>query len=199
MKIFINDVTVDVLKQAELQKLHSHSIINLNNFKKFVLEELKNPTSNENYYLSISSKKDLKETLKNEFQVIKAAGGVVKQNDKILAIFRNGKWDIPKGKVEKGERIKKAAIREVEEECGIKGVQITRKLTNTYHIYKLRDNIILKKTSWYKMTCNKLQKLIPQINEGITEVKWVDKEFLEDPKIETYKSIRELMKKIKQA
>ena len=87
----------------------------------------------------------------SKYKVIEAAGGLVfNEKNKILMIFRNGKWDLPKGKIELGESIEDAAIREVEEECGIDNLKIDNKLINTYHTYNLNGFNILKKT-WFRL------------------------------------------------
>ena len=109
--------------------------------------------------------------------LIEAAGGLVYNFDnQLLMIFRNGKWDLPKGKLEKGENIRQCAIREIEEECGISGLTISQPLEDTYHTYKLNQQKILKRTYWFEMKSNFKGKLIPQTKEGITEVVWVDKQ-----------------------
>jgi len=105
--------------------------------------------------------------------LIEAAGGIVKnENGDFLFIYRHDKWDLPKGKIEKGERIKDAAVREVEEECGIVVSKLGKRLCKTYHAYISREEVVLKKTYWYKMRCKGQYKLVPQIDEGITDVKW---------------------------
>ena len=114
---------------------------------------------------------------KKSFKLIYAAGGLVESFEKdILFIFRNGVWDLPKGKVEKGEDFMTAAVREVEEECGIKTPVVEQKLTETYHIYMLNNEYILKEAFWYKMKSDKKQKLSPQLEEGITKAEWISKE-----------------------
>ena len=90
----------------------------------------------------------------------------------ILWIQRNGKWDLPKGKIETGEEIAAAAIREVEEECGISAPQIKRRLPNTYHTYRLKGQAILKRTYWFEMYYQGNESLIPQEEEDITTAKW---------------------------
>jgi len=113
--------------------------------------------------------------------------------NQILVIYRNNKWDIPKGKVEKDESTREAAIREVEEECGIKHLKLNDKLISTYHIYASKGGLILKKTNWYNMTCLVDQKLTPQKEEGIDEVKWVKSDFFSTPGLSTYKSLKEVI------
>jgi 8-oxo-dGTP pyrophosphatase MutT (NUDIX family) len=135
---------------------------------------------------------------KSLFKIIEAAGGLVRnKKGEWLFIFRNGKWDLPKGKIEKGESIKKAAIREVEEECGVKNLKIIKELNPTYHIYSHHQKNILKPTYWFKMECGDTSKLIPQTEEGITEVKWMAADKLQPVFDNTYESIKEVLKEIK--
>ncbi|MCB0756275.1 MAG: NUDIX hydrolase [Flavobacteriales bacterium] len=110
----------------------------------------------------------------SSYKLIEAAGGLVQnQNDEWLFIHRNGMWDLPKGKLEKGESIEECAVREVAEECGIDEPTIEKPLSPTYHTYELKGKRILKKTYWYLMKSSDTSELIPQTEEGITEVKWV--------------------------
>ncbi|MFZ7115602.1 MAG: NUDIX hydrolase [Bacteroidota bacterium] len=128
----------------------------------------------------------------SKYTLIEAAGGVVKNKDgKFLFIFRNGKWDLPKGKAEYDETPEMTALREVEEECGLKDLKIEKELSKTFHTYKEKGKLILKKTHWYLMTIDKEQKLIPQSEEGITEVKWVAENRIEkEVLVNTYASIK---------
>tara|TARA_B100001093_G_scaffold503068_1_gene556920 strand:+ start:755 stop:1333 length:579 start_codon:yes stop_codon:yes gene_type:complete len=111
------------------------------------------------------------------FPKIVAAGGIV-INDKneILFIFRDNKWDLPKGKAEKNENISQTAIREVEEETGIKDLIIVKPVEITYHIFKRSKKNYLKETYWFEMKSNYYKSFTPQINEGITRVEWIPKE-----------------------
>ena len=107
--------------------------------------------------------------------MIEAAGGIVyNDRDELLMIFRNGKWDLPKGKLEKGETIRECAVREVEEECGVSGLKIIKEVQNTYHTYFDNEESILKKTYWFLMKTDYSGNLKPQKNEGITKVSWND-------------------------
>ncbi|WP_449437709.1 NUDIX hydrolase [Pedobacter steynii] len=119
--------------------------------------------SGKDYILLDADPKKLFKKIKKSCELIKAAGGLVKNaKGNYLFIFRNKKWDLPKGKVEKDEKMKDAALREVEEECGVKIYTNDEKLCKTYHVYSLDTRLVLKKTNWYSMTVKGEPKLIPQ-------------------------------------
>ncbi|MFK5958144.1 MAG: NUDIX domain-containing protein [Lutibacter sp.] len=104
----------------------------------------------------------------SKFKIQKAAGGKVLNSKKeVLFIYRLGKWDLPKGKLEKGESLKNCAIREVEEECGISNLHIEKQLETTYHIFERNGKTILKITYWFLMKSGFTGKLIPQTEEDI--------------------------------
>ncbi|PAW94002.1 NUDIX hydrolase [Mucilaginibacter sp. MD40] len=149
------------------------------------------------YVLCNDTRAFLKRIIRNNF-LIEAAGGLVTNKDgKHLFIYRNDKWDLPKGKIEKKEKNRVAAVREVEEECGIKVSRIEEKICKTYHTYIYRGEVVLKKTHWFKMRYKGKAKLIPQLEEGITDVRWfADKEV---PAIagNTFPSILDVLKKEK--
>ena len=151
--------------------------------------------SKRDYVLISKTPKAVFKDIKNKLTIIKAAGGLV-QNDKgdYLFIFRNKKWDLPKGKVEKGEEVKIAAIREVEEECGVKVEKRKSLLGKTYHIYELNGEVILKRTSWYPMKVKGMPKLIPQKEEGITTASWVSKQGIKLKMKNTYPLIEDVLK-----
>ena len=128
---------------------------------------------------------------------IEAAGGVVyNSKNQLLMIFRNGKWDLPKGKIELGEGVKKCAIREVEEECGVKNLVIVKKIKDTYHTYKIRNEKILKRTTWFMMKTDFKDKLTPQINEGITDVVWLNSDQVDQKLKNTYRNIIDVLNEI---
>lgn len=132
--------------------------------------------------------------VKKSVILIEAAGGLVKNDiGEYLFIYRNGKWDLPKGKIEKEEKVKAAAIREVEEECGIKVSELNKKICNTYHVYINRGVLVLKKTYWYDMHCTGNFLLKPQIEEGITDVRWFKKEHIEPIITNTFPSIMDVL------
>jgi 8-oxo-dGTP pyrophosphatase MutT (NUDIX family) len=124
------------------------------------------------------------------FRIMEAAGGLVlNPNGKSLMIFRRGKWDLPKGKLDKGETPEEAALREVNEETGIKKLKLEGHLITTYHSYTHKKQRILKRTYWYLMTIPNTQKATPQAEEDITLAKWVAKDKLKAKLKNTYPSI----------
>ena len=179
-------------------------LIHKNSTKEGSYEQL-SELGNSNIIISLLERKDVRgveivtnnplkewEIFKSSFKYIIAAGGLVyNSNDEILVIFRNGKWDLPKGKLEKGEDIPTCAIREVEEECGVSDLEITKELPSTYHCYQSKKgNWILKRTYWYKMMCGYSGELIAQTEEGIEIVEWFQKERYTEIKSNTYNSIK---------
>ena len=136
---------------------------------------------------------DIKE-LKKMFKTIKAGGGVVNNNKKeILFIYRMKKWDLPKGKLDKGETIKQCAKREVEEETKVK-VSCGKKILSTWHTYTKNKKFILKKTTWYMMESIDDSKMKPQKKEKIEKVEWMKKSSVDDILLNSYKTLNYLMK-----
>ena len=136
----------------------------------------------------------LKKAFFKHFKLIEAAGGVVQNNAKeLLFIYRLNKWDLPKGKVEKGEKLEECAIREVEEETGLTKLKLKKKLGETYHTYNAFGKHFLKLSHWYFITANKNQALVPQTEEDITAIKWVKSEDIKEPLDNTYPSIRDIL------
>ena len=130
----------------------------------------------------------------SKLKVIKAAGGLVKNGKgHYLFIFRLGKWDLPKGKVDSGESMKKAAVREVEEECGVKIDYLGPKIISSYHVYQLKGEVVVKKTNWYEMGVNKVPKLKPQYEEDITEAVWLPKDQFSKVMENTYPLIGDVL------
>ena len=128
------------------------------------------------------------------FPKIVAAGGIViNDENEILFIFRDEKWDLPKGKAEKNENITQTAIREVKEETGIKDLIIVKPLDKTYHIFKRSKKKYLKETYWFEMKSNFDKKFTPQIKEGITRVEWIPKEKIPLIIKNTYENIKLLI------
>ena len=129
-------------------------------------------------YLYHPKEERLKELFFGLFKIIEAAGGIAQHSasKKYLFIFRNDKWDLPKGRIEKEEAVREAAIREVEEETGVGGLEIIKPLPTTYHVFNRNGKYRLKKTYWYAMETNYSGELIPQEEEGIQKAEWKTKE-----------------------
>jgi 8-oxo-dGTP pyrophosphatase MutT (NUDIX family) len=138
----------------------------------------------------------LKKALFKNFTLIEAAGGIVLNSKKeLLFIYRLGKWDLPKGKIEKKETEEGAAIREVEEETGVSHLKLKKKIGETYHTYNAFGKHFLKTTHWFYMTCSGDQVLTPQTEENITEIKWVKTKDIKEPMADTYPSIKDILTK----
>ena len=135
------------------------------------------------------------------YRFVQAAGGAVSDgNGRLLAIHRLGRWDLPKGKVELGEALEAAAMREVEEECGLSGLEIIRPLDSTFHIYRspyltFPKNLVLKETQWFLMHYSGSEMPVPQMEEDIVEVRWVTTSELVEVMSHTYRSLSEFLAK----
>jgi 8-oxo-dGTP pyrophosphatase MutT (NUDIX family) len=116
----------------------------------------------------------LKKSFWKKFTIIKAAGGLIKnEKDEVLFIFRRGKWDLPKGKLDKGETLEECAVREVGEETGVKNITLKKPLVTTYHTYNENGKHCLKESHWFNMQAKGKQTLVPQQEEQITKLEWV--------------------------
>jgi len=187
-KVFVNDSPIIITSSPK--KANNYPVYF---FKNAVLDEIiyklfHKDIKGANLY-STDLEKDWQSFLTN-IPVISAAGGLVLNDKKeVLFIYRNGVWDLPKGKIEKGETIENAAVREVEEECGIVNLKLGEKLVTTYHIY-YQNGIKLKETHWFLMTSNYTKKLTPQLEEGITEVIFKNKTEIQSALQNTYANIK---------
>ena len=130
-------------------------------------------------------------SFKKKFPTVEAAGGLVERTDnKLLFIFRNNKWDLPKGGVEKKELIIEAAQREVTEETGVSDLIVQKQLSETFHIFKKGKRFRLKKTYWFKMSTKYMGETIPQTEEGIKKIEWVSKEKIDEILNDAFENIR---------
>lgn len=135
------------------------------------------------------------EEVKQAMRCLKAGGGlVVNDRDELLMIYRNGVWDLPKGKWEQGESMMECARREVEEETGISDIQVGSLIDITRHIYSDADGYIVKENHWYHMQAPN-QVLVPQTEEGISEACWVPRNSVHKYLLNTYFSIKYLVEK----
>lgn len=189
-KVFINDKPIIITSSSK--KVNNFPVYH---FKNIVFTEVLNKLESKELNLkginlfSSDLENDWQTFLKN-MEVISAAGGLVLNPKKeVLFIFRNNFWDLPKGKIEKGESIETAGIREVEEECGIFNLTIEKKLLTTYHIYFYKG-IKLKETHWFLMNSDFNGKLIPQTEEGITDVGFKNENEIEEALQNTFANIK---------
>ena len=185
-KVFINKLSIILTsKNKSLTQENSFllSSITLN-------EILKKVRKHKKIFLYHPKKSELLKVFKSKIKVIFASGGIVKNdNNQILFIYRRGKWDLPKGKAEKGESIRETAVREVIEETGIEKLKIDKYFSNTFHIVRNNKKYFLKETSWFLMSSNFKGKLKPQLNEGIKSVKWKTFDDAKKIKKKTYGNI----------
>jgi len=200
VKIFSSDKTFFLTECAPSEtKTVNTAFVPVQSYNELVLkyrETVNNKMLTEVYFINPNAKL-LLELFLSMFPIIEAAGGLVRNKEgKWLFIYRNGKWDLPKGKIEKKEKIKTAAIREVEEECGISKLKIVKELSPTYHTYSLEEKMVLKRTYWFEMTCADTSPLVPQTEEGISDVKWFNLEEVQQALKNTYGSIKEVVKNI---
>ena len=145
------------------------------------------------FYFIVEDYDRAKQSILDRFRVIDAAGGVVMKNDLILMIYRFKKWDLPKGKLDKKEKFKKCAFREVQEETGIK-VKVKGKICTTWHTYTLRRKRILKKTKWYAMECIDDSNMAPETGESIERVSWMTYKQVRNALKNSYESIKYVIK-----
>lgn len=148
------------------------------------------------YFVSADAEK-LFISFYTRMRIITAAGGtVVNENNEVLFIFRRGRWDLPKGKIDNDETEEQAAIREVTEETGLQNIELGKRLPSTYHVYTIGKEWILKETHWFLMAASVYEKLLPQADEGITEIKWVAKNGLPEMSKLVYRSLSSVVQDV---
>jgi 8-oxo-dGTP pyrophosphatase MutT (NUDIX family) len=171
--IFVGNKPIILTTQIEKETDFKSFLLKSVNIGKVI--KLLNTTNLKGVHLVHSNKeKLLKLFLKLLPNVVAGGGKAYNSNNEILFIYRNNKWDLPKGKQEPKESIEESAIREVEEETGVKGLSITKALPTTYHIFKRNGKHKIKVTYWFEMITEFNGKLYPEQSEGITKVEWLD-------------------------
>ena len=186
----IIDARLEMLKAADLQgnililnasPITSEKLFHfLNNFD---LPDL------QSVYLVVQDKEVIEKRIKKMYAVIKAAGGIVTKDGKMLLIHRRGVWDLPKGKLDNGEKSKKAALREVEEETGVRA-ELLDKVCTTWHTYTQGGQLVLKRTKWYAMRSIDDSRMTPQADEQIDRLEWMTEAEVRTALIKSFSSIR---------
>lgn len=212
MNLFVNDIPVRLRKAGKLpdEGLYNHQIdarkepiskaklihhvwisnVTVDDIKIILyLLNSKVPTNLLSLEITTAEYENVKEFIKGQFKLVKAAGGLVRKKDKFLMIYRLKKWDLPKGKKENGERYKQTAVREVEEECNI-SVKLAGKVCTTWHTYTMNKNSMLKQTKWYVMNVVDDTKMKPCIAEDIEELRWMTQKEVYHALENSYKSIQ---------
>ncbi|WP_026714489.1 NUDIX hydrolase [Flavobacterium daejeonense] len=188
-KVFVNDkplfLTNKISKETDFQLFLLESI----DIKQIIVKIFQNKI--QKAYLYHPDEKEIMKTLKAKIPVNKAGGGLVyNKKGEVLFIFRNGKWDLPKGGVEKKEEIEQTAIREVEEETGVTNLKITNKLQKTYHIFKRNGVYKLKITHWFEMQTDFEGTPQGQLEEGIEKVAWIPPNKISEVLKNSYENIK---------
>jgi len=188
-KVFVNDkplfLTNQISKETDFQLFLLDSI----DVKQVIVKMFQNKIKKACLYHPDESV--IMKTLKAKIPVNKAGGGLVyNKKGEVLFIFRNGKWDLPKGGSQKGELMENAATREVEEETGVNGLKVIRKLQKTYHVFKRNGKYKLKITHWFEMETDFEGTPIGQIEEGIEKVAWLNPHQIKEALTNSYENIK---------
>lgn len=195
-KVFVNDkplfLTNQVVKETDFQLFLLEGV----DIKQIIVKMFQNKI--DKAFLYHPDEKEIMAKLKEKIPVSKAGGGLVyNKKGEVLFIFRNGKWDLPKGGIEKGESIEETAIREVEEETGVSGLKITGKLQKTYHVFKRNGQYKLKVTHWFEMKTNFVGTPKGQADEGIEQVVWMKPKQIKEALGNSYENIKLLFEEEK--
>jgi len=188
-KVFVNDkpffLTNEIVKETDFQLF----LLESTDIKKLVINMFNNKIKK--CYLYYPDEKVIVKKLKEKIPVQRAGGGLVyNKKGEVLFIYRNGKWDLPKGGKEKREKMKLTAMREVEEETGVNQLRITKKLQKTYHIFKRNGIYKLKITQWYEMKTDFEGTPVGQLEEGIEKVAWLNPEQILEAMKNSYENIK---------
>ncbi|MBT8253985.1 MAG: NUDIX domain-containing protein [Flavobacteriaceae bacterium] len=191
-QIFVGDKPIILTSKVEQETDFKNYLLDTVNIGS-VLKELRSKQISAIRLIDPDKTNRLKKFLKLLPNVVAAGGKVYNSKGEVLFIYRNDKWDLPKGKAESGETIDKTAIREVEEETGVQGLAITKPLEMTYHIFKRNGKHKLKITYWFEMQTEFDGDLFPQEKEGITRVEWLNNDQMEVALANSYANIKLLV------
>jgi len=188
-KVFVNDKPLFLTNTVEKETDFRMFLLESVDIEQLIVNMFNNKVKKA--FLYHPDEKETLKKLKEKIPVAKAGGGLVyNKKGEVLFIFRNGKWDLPKGGIEKHEEIEDTAMREVEEETGVNGLRITNKLQKTYHIFKRNGTYRLKITHWFEMKTNFEGTLEGQLEEGIEKVAWLNPEQIKEALTNSYDNIK---------
>jgi 8-oxo-dGTP pyrophosphatase MutT (NUDIX family) len=188
-KVFVNDKPLFLTNQVQKETDFKLFLLESVDIKNLIIKIFQNKI--QKAFLYHPDEKLIMKTLRAKLPVEKAGGGLVyNKNGAVLFIFRNGKWDLAKGGMEKNETIEETAIREVEEETGVTGLVITEKLQKTYHIFKRNGRYKLKITQWFEMRTKFEGIPQGQAEEGIEKVEWVHPDHIMSLMENSYENIK---------
>lgn len=191
-KVFVGDKPIILTTIVEQETNFKNYLLDTVNIGK-VIKELNTTKLEEVRLIHKNAEKLLKKFLKKLPNVVAGGGKVFNNKNEILFIYRNDKWDLPKGKIEGTESIEKTALREVMEETGVAGLEITKPLETTYHIFKRNGNHRIKVTYWFEMKTTFEGVLYAQEEEGITKVEWLNQAQINDALENSYANIKILI------
>ncbi len=190
-KVFVNDVPIILSTKKDIGEKYTSFPIKRVKLKRIIRKILKGELLYVNLYHEKEEK--LLKHLFKKLRVVTAGGGMVfNEKNEILFIYRNKRWDLPKGKTEKNETIETSALRETREETGIEDLRVTGFLGKTYHVFKRKGKLRLKVTHWYEMYSEFKGELVPEEKEGIKKAKWKNFEKSQKALKKSYANIREL-------
>ena len=195
INIYFGNSVLRIVDQHELAKLHEwQPIINPDSENiAQIIKHIQQQQGKESIISTSNTQHTLNKVL-SLFTTIEAAGGIVEnEKSELLFIFRRGKWDLPKGKIEANESPEIAAIREIEEETGLNELKLLKKLTETYHYYEAWGQQVIKISHWFHLSGNRSIQTTPQIEEDIEEVRWFSLDQISIPLSNTYENIKNVI------
>ena len=197
-KVFFNDRTAFFGEDfSGIREKNNNLFYRFRNSRELqeIVTQFSSSTQIRNLYLFHEDLSMLMKEFKACFTLIEAGGGLVfNRKGEFLAIKRNGVWDLPKGKLEKGEDFETAALREVMEEAGLKKLASVRPIISTYHTYPMKNQMVLKKTQWFEMLYPGKKEPVLQAEEGITKHRWVKPGEADFLRKNTYGSILDVLR-----
>ncbi|MEH6681929.1 MAG: NUDIX domain-containing protein [Sediminicola sp.] len=188
-KVFVNESALILTNKLSDTENSKYFLLNGNAINEAIDSLARNKM--ERAFIYHPNHEEILKKFTKKIPLVVAAGGVVTNKEgKVLFIYRKDKWDLPKGKVDKGETLEEAALREVEEETGVLDLKIENFLRTTYHVFKRNGNYKLKEVHWFAMNTTYRGPLVGQLDEGIVKVKWKGPEKIKKALLNSYTNIR---------